>query len=56
MPVTAAPQYCLSLSDALNNLMQEWEENTGSISEAMQSYTESIKGNPINRIFDVSLP
>ncbi|VDD87556.1 unnamed protein product [Enterobius vermicularis] len=53
MPVTAAPQYCLSLSDALNNLMQEWEENTGSISEAMQSYTESIKGNPINRIFDI---
>lgn len=53
MPVTAVPKYCVALSEAVNRLMEEWEEAMSCVSPAMKSYALQIQSNPVNSVFDI---
>lgn len=54
MPVTPMPEFCYSLSEEIDRLLRNEDEETFEISMKIQQFAHAISSNPINNIINVS--
>lgn len=53
MPVTPMPDFCNSLSEALQQLLESKDDEVFPISLETHEFANAVLLNPINHIFDV---